>query len=105
MDMQEWKKVKYVVPINTAAGEADIFSHRTQDGAALVNQKNWIMGIPYRSDFKNMLSGTLISNYPIAPDDVTMDNKIYGPNLHYLKGKTARKNSTSVIIYYIALPS
>ena len=51
-----------------------------------------------------MLCSTLIPNRPVIPDGVTVDNKIYGPNIQSLKGKTVRRHPTLVVMYYITIP-
>ena len=46
-----------------------------------------MMGCMYRRDLKKIVHSTLISNFPVITDDVTMSNRIYGVNLYSLKGK------------------
>ena len=50
-------------------------------------QEYGMMRCMYRRDLKKIVHSTLISNFPVITDDVTMSNRIYGVNLYSLKGK------------------
>ena len=101
LGVKELEKGKYMVLINTVAGEAERFSCRAQYGAALDNREYGVMWFPSRSEFTNMLCSELISNCTITPDDVTVVNKIYGHYLHYIRGKIARRQMDPVLTDYI----
>ena len=91
--------------VNTVSREAECFSLRAHDGATLFKQAYGMVGFPSSKYFKNMMRSTLISNCPITSDDITMSNKIYGPNQHSLKGKILRKQLKPVMTDYIYLTS
>ena len=75
-----------MVLLKTVTVEADRFSRRAQYGVALDKRVYVIMWLTYSRYFNNMVRSTLISDYPIMPDDIPTNNKIYGISLHYLKG-------------------
>ena len=89
--------------VNTVSGESELFSQRYQQGAALEKRAYGMMGFPSERDVMNMGIRNLISSCPVIPDGVAVANKIYGPNLHYLKGKTVTRQPTLVVMDYIAV--
>ena len=48
---------------------------------------------PSTRDFQQMISQNLILNCPVTVSDVARADKIYGKDIHALKGKTTRSKS------------
>ena len=59
---------------------------------------------PSARDFQNIISNNLILNCPVTTSDVTRADKIYGKDIHDLKGKTTRTNPKPVVIDYMVVP-
>ena len=55
-------------------------------------------------DFKNGISNNLILNCPVTASDVVRADKIYGQDIHALKGKTTRTKLKPVVIDYLVMP-
>ena len=53
---------------------------------------------PSARDFKNIISNNLILNCPVTASDVVCADKIYGRDIHALKGKTTRTKPKPVVI-------
>ena len=51
-----------------------------------------------------MISENMIMNWPVTVKDVIRADKIYGRDIHALKGKTKRTQPTQVITDYVKLP-
>ena len=59
---------------------------------------------PSVSDYINTVHSRIIRNCPVATEAVTTTNTIFGPDVASLKGKTTRKTSDPVIVYYAEIP-
>jgi hypothetical protein len=63
-----------------------------------------MVGYPSEKDFKNMVSSNMIRNCPVKPEDISAANKIFGPNVASLKGKTVRATQDPVLTEYVQIP-
>ena len=50
-----------------------------------------IVGCPTVENFKHILRQNIIKNCPVTVEDVNIAEKIFGPDIGALKGKTIRK--------------
>ena len=55
------------------------------------------VGMPTVENFKALLRGNLIWNYPVTTEDVKVVEKIFGLALSSLKGKATRSKPTPVV--------
>ena len=55
-------------------------------------------------DFKTIISKNLILNWPVTASDVVRFDKIYGQDIHALKGKITRTKPKPVVINYLVMP-
>ena len=55
-----------------------------------------IVGSPTLEAFKAMLKSNIIMNCTVTAADVDIAEKIYGPAISTLKGKTTRQTNTSL---------
>ena len=62
------------------------------------------MGHPSTSDLKNIVQTNQISKYPITVQDVERAERVFGPSIPSLKGKTTQNAPTPIVSDYIALP-
>ena len=62
------------------------------------------VGYPSERDFQQIISKNLILNFPVTASDVARSDKIYGKDIHDLKGKTTRINPKPVVIDYMLMP-
>jgi hypothetical protein len=63
-----------------------------------------MVGYPSPKDFKNMVCSNMIKNCPITPANIAAANKIFGPDVASLKGKTTRTTPKPVLIDYVKIP-
>jgi hypothetical protein len=54
--------------------------------------------------FKTLLKMNAIRSCPVTTEDVNIAEKIFGPNMSSLKGKSTRQKSTPVQEYTIEIP-
>jgi len=62
------------------------------------------IGTPTVKNFKHMLKTNAISNCPVTTEDVTIAEKIYGPSMSSLKGKSTRSRPKPVVDDVIEIP-
>jgi hypothetical protein len=63
-----------------------------------------ILGFPTAENFKNMLRMNAIKNCPVTVEDVTNADKLFGPYVASLKGRTTRSKVAIVMNDEIAAP-
>jgi len=63
-----------------------------------------MIGYPSIVDFKNAVKNNLINNCPVTIQDIVAAEKIYGPDIAALKGKTVRKQPMRVNTEIIEVP-
>ena len=63
-----------------------------------------IVGSPTVEVFKAMLKGNVIKNCRITAPDVDIAEKIYGPAISTLKGKTTRKTPKAMVADEVLIP-
>ena len=62
------------------------------------------IGTPSINDFKAMLRMNMISNNPVTTEDINVAERIFGPDIGALKGKTTRRKPVQVIDDLIEIP-
>ncbi len=62
-----------------------------------------MIGNPSEGDFKGMVSGNLIKNYPVTTTDITNARKIFGPDLASIRGKTVQRTPAPVVADFVAV--
>jgi len=63
-----------------------------------------MVGNPTDKEFKGMVCEKLITNCPVTVQDVENANRIFGPDLANLRGKTIRTKPEHVRIEYVQIP-
>ncbi|MGC9237634.1 MAG: hypothetical protein ACP5GF_12175 [Thiomonas sp.] len=67
------------------------YTQRQFDDAKRARRFYHIMGCPTIENLKHLLRANIIQNCPVTPADVDLAEKIFGPDIGTLKGKTTRK--------------
>ena len=62
------------------------------------------VGYPLIRDFIIMIKKNMINNCPVTIEDVIRSEKINGPSVHALKGKTIRTKPIPVVTDHVAVP-
>ena len=63
-----------------------------------------MIGNPTEREFEGMVCEKLIANCPVTVQDVHNANRIFGPDLANLRGKTTRKKPEHVRVDYVQIP-
>ena len=63
-----------------------------------------MVGQPSIKDFKGMITSNMLRNFPITTEDVDNAEKLYGPDVGALKGKTVQKGLTTRAHQYCTNP-
>ena len=62
------------------------------------------MGTPAVKNFKSLLKANMIKNCPVTIEDVNIAEKIFGPSMSSLKGKSMRRTPKPVRADVIEIP-
>lgn len=81
-----------------------LFTNRQVEQAKLARNIYHALGTPSVHDFKAIIKSNQISNIPITIDDINIAEKIFGPDVGALKGKTTRQKPAPVVADYIEIP-
>jgi hypothetical protein len=90
--------------VSTVKQESEGFSKRQLEQAKRARDFQGSIGHPSTQDLKNIIKSNLIINCPVTIADIDHAEKIYGPSVPILKGKTTRQTPLSVASDYIAVP-
>ena len=59
------------------------------------------VGYPSPRNFQKMIAENMILNFPVTVEYVIRADKIYGRDIHSLKGKTTRTQPTRMVADYV----
>jgi hypothetical protein len=97
-------KNREVSLVQTVQENEDGYSQRQLAQARLAKDLYAKVGHPSQQDLKAMVVGGMILNCPITVADVIRADKIYGPSIAALKGKTVRQSPEKVVTDLIEVP-
>ena len=83
--------------IQTVKENEEGYSQRQLEQARVAKDLYTKVGHPSQQDFKAMVAGGMILNCPVTVVDVIRAEKIYGPSIAALKGKTVRSSPKKVV--------
>eukprot|EP00957_Ditylum_brightwellii_P143154 10907127-Ditylum_brightwellii.AAC.2 len=63
-----------------------------------------MLAYPSDREFKAVLKSNMLKNCSVKVEDIDIANKIYGPSVASLKGKTTHKRGEAVVTDYIKIP-
>ena len=95
---------RQVVMVNTVAENEEGYTQRQVLKAKLARKVYAMVGRPSVRDFINMVKLGAIKNCPVTADDIVAAEKIFGPDIGALKGKTTRETSPQVQTDIVAVP-
>jgi hypothetical protein len=93
-----------VVMVNTVGNNREGFTNRAYSKAKQARRAIGMLGYPSEKDFRNMVSSNMITNCPVTPTDIIAANKIFGPNVASIKGKTVRITQEPVLTSHVKIP-
>jgi hypothetical protein len=91
--------------VNTIKENHEGFTSREFEKAKEARHALALVGYPSPKYYMNMVRSNMITNCPVSPIAITNVNKIFGPNIATLKGKTVRRTPEGVMTEYVEVPS
>ena len=85
---EESKAVEFLA--STIEENMEGYTQRQREDAKRARRLYYIIGCPTVGNFKHIMRQNIIKNCPVTVDDVNIAEKIYGPDIRSLKGKTTR---------------
>ena len=104
-EIQEKKKQESSYMIETVEENRQGFTTRQFQRAKQARELYHNVGSPTVDNFKALLKMNFIKNCPVTVEDVKVAERIFGPALSTLKGKSTRKTPKPVIRDEIEIPS
>jgi hypothetical protein len=90
--------------VDTIKANREGFADRDYERAKRAGKALGLVRYPSPRYLKNMVSSIMIKNCPVTPSNVDNANKIFGPDLATLKGKTVRVTPPVVMTDYVQIP-
>jgi hypothetical protein len=91
--------------INTVAENKANYTNRAYARAVLARNIQKRIGRPTSKEFAKILKLNLIPDCPVTRDDIMIAEKIFGPDIGSLKGKTVHQNTEHVEVAHTPVPS
>jgi hypothetical protein len=81
-----------------------LYTDRQIQHAKLASSIYHAMGTPLLKDFKSIITSNMVKSIPITIDDINKAEKVFGPNVGVLKGKTTQQKPAPVVSDYVKIP-
>jgi hypothetical protein len=94
-----------IVMLDTVANNRTSYTNRAYSRAVLARNIQKIIGRPSVRDYINIVERNLLPNCPITSSDIIAAEKIFGPDIGSLKGKTVRRNTAHVECATVPVPA
>jgi Reverse transcriptase (RNA-dependent DNA polymerase) len=91
--------------VNTVADNRIKYSQRDYSQAQLARKIQKIIGRPSTKTYLSIVDNNLLPDCPVTRDDIIAAERIFGPDVGSLKGKTVRKTSPPVKPEYANIPA
>ena len=98
------KKIPRFNLLQTVRENASLYTKRQFERAKEARKFYNIIGNPSLNDFKAIIKMNGIKNCPITLEDIDIAEKIFGKDIHILKGKAVRTKPIPVINDYVEIP-
>ena len=93
-----------VALVETVSGNATHFTKRQLVAAKEARHLQSMIGRPSNKDFKVLITGNMLRNCPVTVEAIDIAEKVFGPDVASLKGKTTRAKSPVVRSDIIPVP-
>jgi hypothetical protein len=96
-------RVKWML-VNTVQANFEGFTRRKVKKANEVQCQQGMIGNPTKRQFAGMVHENLITNCPVTVHNINNANRIFGPDLANLRGKTTRTKPERVRVKIVQIP-
>ena len=93
------------VMINTVANNKVGYTNRAYARAVMARNIQKMIGRPTTKEFAKIVDMNLLPNCPVTREDILIAEKIFGPDVGSLKGKTVRHSTDHVEVADVPVPS
>jgi hypothetical protein len=90
--------------IDTIKTNREGFTNHDYERAKKARKALGLVGYPSPTDFKNMVRSNMIKNCTVTETDIANANKIFGPDLPSLRGKSVWVTPPPVVTEYVQIP-
>ena len=90
--------------VTTLDENKTFYTSRQFDRAKRARDLYHSLGTPTVNDFKAIIRINAIKDNPVTTEDIELAEKIFGPDIGTLKGKTTRRKPLPVVSDYIEIP-
>jgi hypothetical protein len=90
--------------LNTVEENKSYYTQRQFERAKRARDLYHALGTPSIKDFKAMLRMNTVIGNPVTTEDIKIAEKVFGPDIGALKGKTTRRKPAPVVSDYIEIP-
>ena len=63
-----------------------------------------MVGAPTLRNLKMMIRHNTIQSFPVTVEDIEIEEKLFGPDVYTLKGRTKIQSPKVVVYYFIGIP-
>ena len=81
------------------------FSQRQIERAKAARELYHVIGTPSIANYKAIIQANTIKNCPVTIQDINLAERIFGPSISTMKGKSTRKTPPTTNNDYIEIPS
>ena len=93
-----------VAMLNTVEENKCMYSKRQVARAEEARNLYHVIGYPSVRDFKHIIQTNQLKNCPVTVEYINNSEKIFGPDVYALKGKSTRKKPKVVVNDYVEIP-
>jgi hypothetical protein len=90
--------------LTTVSENKKLYSKRQMESAEMARKLYQVIGFPCQRDYKHVVQTNQIKNCPVNLEDIKICEKIFGPDIYAMKGKTTRKQPKAVVNDYVEVP-
>ena len=90
--------------LSTVEENKKLYSKRQVAGAEKAKNLYKVITYPSIRDYKHVVQSNQIKNCPVTIEDIKIWLKIFGDNVHALKGKSTRRKPRVVVNDYVEIP-
>jgi hypothetical protein len=104
IDMEKCEERAALCFVQTIRERYEGYTKREVMAARSAREAQAMMGHPTDREFRNMVRTNMIQNCPITVEAVDHSNKLFGPDLAGVRGRTVREKQAHVHVKYEQIP-